>query len=468
MFLGTLGIKECMLHNWIKGSTHGLPKTVTMSSYNNNSDEIVKISPQGKARRASFDVRLQHIKIWFNTLQKMPSHYCRKRTNRLYLEGPFNSIQEVFNCYKQKYIEDQLLPFSMCFFSQYMKENKLSIFIPKNDQCDLCTSYNNFQVSEEEYAEHIAFKIRAREEKEKDKKKAQEKKSYCFTIDMQAVKLCPSLKASSLYYNMKLKCHNLTIYNIATGECSNYWWHEGEAELEASVFATILIKHLIRKCIENIPIVIYSDGCGYQNRNCVMSNALLKYAISKNVVIEQTFLIKGLTQMECDSAHSLTERKIKNKDIYLPSDYIKITTEARAKPHPFEAILLTHTYFYDFKNLKTYTSIRPGIGKGEPEVKDMRAIKYDPSTSNIYYKLIFDEPYCAIPKKNLKNVNRKIQENTEHQLFQFEHLYNKPLPLTLSKWTDLQKLKKFLPQDTHSFYDTLLHHKDFKAKTGNV
>jgi len=127
--------------------------------------EIVKISPQGKARRASFDVRLQHINTWFNTLPKIPSHYCRKRTDRLYLEGSFNSIQEFFYSYKQKCIKDQLLPFSMCFFSQYMKEHKLSIFILKNDQCDLCTSYNNFQISEEEYAEHIAYKNRAREEK---------------------------------------------------------------------------------------------------------------------------------------------------------------------------------------------------------------------------------------------------------------------------------------------------------------
>lgn len=79
---------------------------------------------------------------------------------------------------------------------------------------------------------------------------------------MQAVKLCPAVQASSLYYSMKLKVHNLTIYNIATNECSNYWWHKGEADLEASVFATIIIKHLLKKCTEKIPIIIYSDACG--------------------------------------------------------------------------------------------------------------------------------------------------------------------------------------------------------------
>lgn len=56
MFLGTLGIKECMLHNWVKVSANGLPKKNIKSSYSNVLGEIVEISPQGKARRASFDV----------------------------------------------------------------------------------------------------------------------------------------------------------------------------------------------------------------------------------------------------------------------------------------------------------------------------------------------------------------------------------------------------------------------------
>eukprot|EP00102_Acyrthosiphon_pisum_P020599 XP_016657809.1 PREDICTED: uncharacterized protein LOC100574938 [Acyrthosiphon pisum] len=41
---------------------------------------------------------------------------------------------------------------------------------------------------------------------------------------------------------------------------------------------------------------------------------------------------------------------------------------------------------------------------------------------------------------------------------------NHYLPLTLSKWQDLQKLKKFLPPDTHSFYDTLEHSSSFKPR----
>ncbi|CAI6353444.1 unnamed protein product [Macrosiphum euphorbiae] len=113
---------------------------------------------------------------------------------------------------------------------------------------------------------------------EKDTKLAKEKKSCTvLTIDCQAVKLCPVLQTSSLYYSMKLKVHNLTIYNIATADCQNYWWHEGNGELEASVFVSI-----VKYCLsEKKPIIIYSNGCVYQNRNVIMAiNALLHFAIN--------------------------------------------------------------------------------------------------------------------------------------------------------------------------------------------
>jgi hypothetical protein len=98
----------------------------------------------------------------------------------------------------------------------------------------------------------------------------------------------------------------MTVYNNATGHCHNYWWHEADGELEGSVFVSIIIKHLEKYYInEKKPIIIYSDGCGYQNRNVIMANALLHFSIKYQIIIEQKYLIKGYTQMQCDSVHSL-------------------------------------------------------------------------------------------------------------------------------------------------------------------
>lgn len=93
-----------------------------------------------------------------------------------------------------------------------------------------------------------------------------------------------------------------------------------------------------------------------------MSNALLSFAIDNNVEIIQKFLEVGHTQIKCDSVHSYIERKLRGRDIYLPSDYIRITQEARIKPFPYEVINIQYSDFknYTVKKYQRYASIRPG------------------------------------------------------------------------------------------------------------
>lgn len=383
------------------------------------------------------------------------------KKHRLYLEGPFLHKLEVFELYKTKCIEDNILPLSSCYFYNFLKEKKFSIFMPSKDKCDYCSSYEMGQVDEDDFAVHIAHKNRARDELEKDTLLAKQNIQYLFTMDCMAVKLCPYLQNSALYYSMKLKVHNMTLYNNATGQCENYWWHEGEGDLEASIFTTIILKHLEKFCIHNKKsIILYSDGCGYQNSNSIIANALLNFSIKHGIMIEQKFLIKGHTQMQCDSAHSLIERKMRGKDIYLPSDFIKITRDARKNPAPFGAMLLSHDFFLNFKAHQIYNTIRPGKEKGDPEVKDLRALQYNfQHQRSSFFKLVFDDPYIELPLRR----NPKINLNAN-----YERLYNKPLPINLSKWKDLQNLKKFLPQDTHAFYDTLEHSKVLKPRSGKM
>jgi len=111
------------------------------------------------------------------------------------------------------------------------------------------------------------------------------------TMDLQSLLICPRLEASILYYKMKLSYHNFD-------EAMNYFWHEGEGELKASVFASCVTDYLDNVDTSNIKeIIIYSDGCTYQNRNCTMANALLLWAATNDIVVYQKYLEKGHTQM---------------------------------------------------------------------------------------------------------------------------------------------------------------------------
>lgn len=97
-------------------------------------------------------------------------------------------------------------------------------------------------------------------------------------MDLQAVKLCATLNASALYYRMKLEVHNLTVFILAPEhQSSNYCWDDKSenSKLEASVFTSLIVIHLTQNFIKenttqnNNDIILYSDGCGYQNRNNV-------------------------------------------------------------------------------------------------------------------------------------------------------------------------------------------------------
>lgn len=198
-------------------------------------------------------------------------------------------------------------------------EQNIALFQPKKDACDYCCSYKAGNVREEDYHRHVELKNLGRSEKTKDKELAKLGQVHTTTADLQAVKLCPFLSASALYFKTKLAVHNFTVYNLGTDDVTCYWFNE----TKATTYASFFVDYLTNLLNENLKdVVIWTDGCTHahaQNKNTVVSNALLKLAMDKKVTITQKYLEKGHTQMEVDSVHSLIERKLKNIEIFLPS-----------------------------------------------------------------------------------------------------------------------------------------------------
>lgn len=88
---------------------------------------------------------------------------------------------------------------------------------------------------------------------------------------------------------MKLQVHNFTSYHLVTRNGRCYLWDEVNGGLDAEVFASLyvnLIKTEHEKSeINFIKMVLWSDGCCYQNRNQVFANAILNCAVELNLVI---------------------------------------------------------------------------------------------------------------------------------------------------------------------------------------
>lgn len=436
-FLGTVGVKEKMVSHWVnEGQAYGIMREQVQTPKNRESESFQNMKK-----------RQDHLKHFFEQIPKTESYYCRQRTSKLYLEEDFKSKSEVYNIYKKKCEGDNILPLSIFSFTKEMDLLNIALFKPRKDQCDICIGYKIKQVEELEYQKHLKAKNDAQNEKQEDKKKAQDNFIHCFTMDVQAVKLCPKLEVSSAYYKTKLQVHNFTMYNLASHESKNFLWNESEGELCSSIFTTFIIKHLTDVLIkEQKPVVLYSDSCGYQNKNNILSNALSVLASKFGIIIEQKFLEKGHTQMECDSTHSLIERRLKGREIYLPTDYIGIIKDARKKPKPLDVEYINHSFFLDYEDRShhRYTSIRPGNKKDDLKVTDLKCINYAPD-GNIFYKSSYTDSYLPLPQRQkIIDVNATLKP-----------LYKERLKIKKQKWTHLQELKKVLPIDTHFFYDTL-------------
>lgn len=434
MFLATLGIGEKTVQNWVLGT-----------KCDNMTDKPAEGLPKSE------DACAKRVADFLSSLPKLESHYCRASSRKLYLEPVWDSYRHVYRMYQQKCQEENKACASWTTFIKVFRKMNLEIWTPKKDQCNTCSAHKNGSVTDDIYNLHLQDKETAREEKEKDKSESQiDDKFLAYCVDLQAVLLAPRLNVTANYYKTKLKVHNLTYYNLNNKDVTCFVWHEGEGGLESDVFASIATIFLNREISKHQPkkIVIWSDGCCYQNRNTKLSNALIEIVKNRSVTIEQKYLVVGHTQMEVDSVHSSVERKLgRRKEIYLPSDYLRIITEARQNPSPYETIALSYSDFFQFE-LNYYSSIRPGKKTGDPVVTDICGLQY--TTDGImYYKLKFSDAWTELPHRQRRttpmNNNARIP------------LYHGPCPIEESKFAHLQDLKELIPRDCRSFYENLLH-----------
>ncbi|VEN62189.1 unnamed protein product [Callosobruchus maculatus] len=436
-FLNTLCLGEWTVLNWVKENLENTENDEQNLDSSYSTKKLPKRQSNVKSREKDFLLK------FFDKLPKLESHYCRASTSKIYFEPIWKSKQELYRFYVEECKAQDVSPLSTASFANIFLDKNYSLFTPKKDQCDICLGFKYNHISEDKYRVHLEKKNLAREEKSRDK----EKEKWIFTMDLQSVLMCPLSKASKMYYKSKLVLHNFTIFNLKNSDGFCYLWHEGQGGMSSNEFATILSDFVMAlPTEEGDSVIFYSDGCTYQNRNVIISNMFLYCSQVKKITIYQKFLEKGHTQMECDSMHSVIERKLRNTEVFLPADYASLIKSARINPRPYQVKYLKYDYFKDFSKRKCFKSIRPGYKAGDPQVTDLRCLRYSPD-GLINYKLSFNDPWCALE-------NRKMDFDLTAGSA-LPQLYKQPLPIDKKKFNNLQALKTVMDAEYHSFYDNL-------------
>lgn len=73
MFMSTMGLNEWMVTNWVKGSEAGMSESTKERN-------ITRRDERQPADKSSKEYLMQFLE----KLSKLPSHYCRKSTSKVY------------------------------------------------------------------------------------------------------------------------------------------------------------------------------------------------------------------------------------------------------------------------------------------------------------------------------------------------------------------------------------------------
>lgn len=380
-------------------------------------------------------------------IPKIPSHYTRADTTRQYIDGG-KSVADLHRDYINERKEANLKGVSYGQYLAIFNSFNISFFRPKKDQCEDCLTFNETKENATEYETHILEKDLSRIEKEEDKLKT-DSSTIVAVYDLQAVLPCPKGEASSFYYISKLAFYNFTIVELKGDKNVHcYTWDESQGHRGANEIATCVLSYLtmLNENAEGlINVIFYSDNCCGQQKNQSMIN-MYKLAVNtlKNVhTITHKFLVKGHTQNEGDSAHSIIEKAVKRAllsgPIFVPSQYAMIIKTAKKTGKPYYVHEQSFKDFKDFKVLKYYVIKR---------LAEVRIIKVEKDEEAIFYKTSYGQ-------QDWDKFQKRVSRNKD--LNELLPAYHSRIPIEEKKKKGILDLVKkgIIPNVHFDFFNSL-------------
>lgn len=127
LFMNTLAIGYKTIQSWVKDSEFNMHDSQSTTSKRR------KVKGQDPAR--------EFIESFLTSIPKLPSHYSRMRSSKLYLEPIIETKAQLYNMYKERCEQENKTIFSRKTFLEIFHSKNLAIYMPKKDKCDKCCQY---------------------------------------------------------------------------------------------------------------------------------------------------------------------------------------------------------------------------------------------------------------------------------------------------------------------------------------
>ena len=332
---------------------------------------------------------------------------------------------------------------------------------PKSDTCKTCDSLNcqindatdnhaKQQLIQELGKHHIVaengFKALKRDT---ELGKANSESMLVISFDLQQNFPTPYIHTGLVFYLRQLWVYNLGIHNCGSGDGYMCMWSENVARRGSDEIASCLWNYFQSLPITRQHVVAYSDSCGGQNKNfyivCFWIYLLLE---GYSETIDHKFLTPGHIYLPSDRDFGLIEKKKKESEIYIPAQWFNLVEGTRLQK-PFHVSRMKKEDFKDFKILsKSFVNRKHTVDKQKllfQKIAWFCYTKSKPTEVLVRYSLDESEDW------KVWNVGRK-KANIEVAL---SMKYTTDNCINPKKLDDLMKMKPFIPQVYHAFYDSL-------------
>ena len=165
---------------------------------------LTRADKRGKhdKRKVISKTSMELIKAHIKSYPAVESHYSRSHSKRKYLPSGL-TIQSMYHDYIKHCQKRSIIPEKDCINRRtFCQEFNYGFHKPKNDLCKLCHLYRNANTKhmmQDKHNTHIRNKIRAREQKSKDKVQSMNSNNnhVVASVDLQKVLFCPSGQVGS-------------------------------------------------------------------------------------------------------------------------------------------------------------------------------------------------------------------------------------------------------------------------------